>query len=54
MIEELIKEWADKVRELEGEDLLCEMANFLHSRHKELPSNICLFKARPQKRNRFR
>ena len=40
VIEELIKERTDKVRELEGEDLLCEMANFLHSRHKELPSNI--------------
>jgi len=38
--QEQIKEWANKCRELNGEDMLCEMANFLHSRHKELPSNI--------------
>ncbi len=39
--QEQIKEWANKVRELEGNDeLLCEMAIFLRTRHRELPSNI--------------
>lgn len=38
--QEQIQQWADKYKEMNGEDLLCEMANFLHSRHKELPSNI--------------
>jgi len=35
-----IQEWANKCRELEGDDMLFEMANFLHTRHNELPSNI--------------
>lgn len=38
--QEQIQQWADKYKEMNGEDLLYEMANFLHSRHKELPSNI--------------
>ena len=38
---DLIQEWADKVRELDGDsELLFEMANFMKKRHRELPSNI--------------
>ena len=38
----LIETWANEYKKqyLDDADFLCEMANFLHSRHKELPSNI--------------